>query len=66
MISAPETQSTILHDGIRIINNTIIGVKENDCGITVRNARNIELLNNKVEGCKKDIVLQSVEEVVME
>lgn len=66
VISAPETQSTILHDGIRIINNTIIGVKENDCGITVRNARNIELLNNKVEGCKKDIVLQSVEEVVME
>lgn len=66
VIDAPDTKSTVLHNGIRIINNTIIGTERDACGIIVRNARNIELLNNRIEGCKKDIILHSVENITTE
>lgn len=63
VIDAPDTESTILHDKVSITGNTIMGTGENSCGIVVRNARNVELLNNRVEGCKKDVILHSIENV---
>ena len=66
VIDAPNTQSTILHDGIHIIGNTIVGTGENECGIVIRNTRNAELLNNHIEGCKKEIILHSVDNITIE
>ena len=66
VIDAPDTQSTVLHDKVCIINNTIIGVKENECGISVRNARNVKLMNNHIEGCKENVMLHSVKNIIVE
>lgn len=52
VIDAPDTEGTWLHDGIRIVDNTVMGTDENECGIVVRNARNVELRGNRVEGCR--------------
>ena len=62
-IEAPDTKNTILHEGIRIINNTIIGSKENECGIALRNVRNVELQDNRIEGCQNGIMMHSVENI---
>ena len=66
VIDAPNTESTILHDGIYVANNTIIGTGENECGVVIRNTRDVKLLNNYIEGCKKNIVLHSVENIMIE
>lgn len=62
-IEAPDTKNTILHEGVRIINNTIIGTPKNKCGIALRNVRNIELQDNRIEGCQNDIMMHSVEDI---
>lgn len=57
VIDAPETEGTILHDGICISGNTIIGWNGreddgmNECGIAVRNARNVTVYDNHIENC---------------
>lgn len=60
-IEAPETCGTILHDGIRIYGNTIIGWNGNaedatdGCGIAVRNAKNVDISGNHIENCPVEI-----------
>lgn len=66
VIGAPDTENTKLHDGVKILDNTIIGTGENTCGISVRNARNIEVKRNHVEGCGLTIETKSVENLVVE
>lgn len=61
VIEAPETSGTILHDGIRIYGNTVIGWTGrqddnlNGCGIAVRNARNVKIHDNHIENCVESI-----------
>lgn len=66
VIGAPDTEGTTLHDGVKILDNTIIGTGENSCGISIRNARNIEVKGNRVEGCGLMIETKSVENLVVE
>lgn len=66
VIDAPDTGATFLHEHIRLINNTIIGTGVNDCGITVRNARHIELRGNRVEGCRQEVTFHSAEDIRIE
>ena len=66
VIGAPDTENTKLHDGVKILDNTIIGTGENTCGISIRNARNIEVKRNRVEGCGLTIETKSVENLVFE
>jgi nitrous oxidase accessory protein NosD len=61
VIGAPDTKGTTLHDGVKILDNTIIGTGENRCGISIRNARNIEVKRNRVEGCGMAVETKSVE-----
>jgi len=63
-IEAPDTNSTILHEGIHIVNNTIIGNEGNKCGIALRNVRNVELQNNRIEGCLDSIIMHSNENIL--
>lgn len=64
-IDAPDTELTKLHENMIIRDNTIITNQNNECGIAVYNARNVELSNNRIEGCQKEIVFHSVEGVTM-
>lgn len=67
VIGTPDTEGTTLHDGVKIIDNTIIGTGDTTtCGISVRNAKNIEVLRNTVEGCGKMLETRSVENLVVE
>lgn len=66
VIGAPDTNSTQLHDGVVIEGNTIIGTGTNSCGISIRNAKNIRLKGNRVEGCRQAVETRSVENLVME
>lgn len=66
VIGAPDTRGTTLHDGIRIVGNTIRGTGENACGISVRNARNVVLDGNRVEGCGDAVQMIGVENVDVE
>lgn len=66
VIGAPDTENTKLHDGVKILDNTIIGTGQNSCGISVRNARNIEIKRNRVVGCGLTIETKSVENLVFE
>lgn len=61
VIGAPDTEHTLLHDGIRIEDNTIRGTSENECGIVVRNARNVRLRNNRIEGCRTAVQARDVD-----
>lgn len=62
-IEASDTKNTILHEGIRIINNTIIGSEKNKCGVALRNVRNVELHGNRIEGCQQGVMMHSVENI---
>lgn len=64
-IEAPDTENTILHEGIRITGNTIIGSSKNKCGIMLRNVRHVELQDNRIEGCQNGVLMQSVENIQM-
>ena len=66
VIGAPDTEGTLLHDGVRIVDNTIVGTGENECGIVVRNARNVELYGNRIEGCRIGIRTCSTENMSVE
>lgn len=67
VIDAPETEGTILHDGITISGNTVIGWdgrKEdgmNECGIAIRNARNVTVHDNHIENCTGSISTYCIE-----
>ncbi len=66
VVSAPDTVRTILHDGIRIEENTIRGTGENECGIAVRNARNVVLRGNRIEGCRSGVITSATENLTAE
>ena len=67
VIGAPDTEGTTLHDGVKIVDNTIIGTGEKTtCGISVRNAKNIEILRNTVKDCGLTVETRSVENLVVE
>ena len=66
VIGAPDTEGTTLHDGIRIIGNTIRGTDGNACGISIRNARNVEVRGNRIEGCDEAVQMRSCENVTVE
>lgn len=66
VVSAPDTERTILHDGIRIEENTIRGTGENECGIAVRNARNVVLRGNRIEGCRSGVITSATENLTAE
>ena len=66
VIGAPDTEHTVLHDGIRIEGNTVVGTQENECGIVVRNANNVILRNNRIEGCRSAVQTVDTEHLSME
>ena len=67
VIGAPDTEGTTLHDGVKILDNTIIGTGDKTtCGISVRNAKNIEVLRNTVKNCGLTVETRSVENLVVE
>ena len=66
VIGAPDTEGTTLHDGIRIIGNTIRGTDGNACGISIRNARNVEVRGNRIEGCDEAVQMRSCENVTVD
>ena len=66
VIGAPDTEHTLLHDGIRIEGNTVVGTQENECGIVVRNANNVILRNNRIEGCRSAVQTVSTEHLSVE
>ena len=66
VIGAPDTEHTLLHDGIRIEGNTVVGTQENECGIVVRNANNVILRNNRIEGCRSAIQTVDTEHLSVE
>ena len=66
VIGAPDTNATELHDGVVIEDNTIIGTGANACGISIRNAKNIRLKNNRIEGCRQGVESRSVENMVIQ
>ena len=66
VIGAPDTEGTTLHDGIRIVGNTILGTGENECGISVRNSRNVEVRGNRIAGCGGGVQIRSCEDVSVE
>ncbi len=61
VIEAPDTEDTKLHDGVIIEGNVVIGNGTNECGIAVRNTKNIILKDNVIEGCKQGIITHSIE-----
>ncbi len=63
VIDAPDTRLTILHNNIRIADNTIIGTGKNECGIVLRNIHNVWLENNHIEGCKNNITIHAVKNI---
>jgi hypothetical protein len=66
VIGAPDTKATQLHDGVVIEGNTIIGTGSNACGISIRNAKNIRLKDNRVEQCRQAVETRSVENLIIE
>ena len=66
VIGAPDTKATQLHDGVVIEGNTIIGTGSNACGISIRNAKNIRLKDNRVEQCRQAVETRSVEDLIIE
>ncbi len=67
VIGAPDTDATTLHDGVKILDNTIIGTGDKTtCGISVRNAKNIEVKRNIVKDCGLTVETRSVENLVVE
>lgn len=66
VIGAPDTEGTTLHYGIRIVGNTILGTGENECGISVRNSRNVEVRDNRIAGCGGGVQIRSCEDVSVE
>lgn len=64
VIDAPDTENTILHDGIEISRNIIKGCPgHGGCGIAVRNARNVKIHDNTVERCAESISTYSTENI---
>ena len=61
VIDAPDTKGTRLHDGIVIRDNVVIGNGENGCGICVRNARNVDVADNRITNCKQEVVMGDVD-----
>lgn len=61
VIDAPDINGTRLHDGVVITDNVVRGNGENACGICVRNARNVELKDNSITGCKQDYLTRDVD-----
>lgn len=67
VIGAPDTEGSTLHDGVKILDNTIIGTGDKTtCGISVRNAKNIEVKRNIVKDCGLTVETRSVENLVVE
>ena len=66
VIGAPDTKATQLHDGVVIEGNTIIGTGSNACGISIRNAKNIRLKDNRIERCRQAVETRSVENMTIE
>lgn len=69
VVEAPETEGIILHEGIEISGNTVIGWDGrpdegiNGCGIAVRNARNVKISGNIVRNCLYDIITHCTENI---
>jgi len=64
VIDAPDTEGTILHDGIEISRNIIKGCPgHGGCGIAVRNARNVKIHDNIVERCAETVSTYSTENI---
>ena len=64
VIDAPDTENTILHDGIEISRNIIKGCPgHGGCGIAVRNARNVKIHDNTVERCAETVSTYSTENI---
>lgn len=61
VIDAPDTKGTRLHDGIVIRDNVVIGNGENGCGICVRNAKNVDVADNRITNCKQEVVMGDVD-----
>lgn len=49
-LEAPDNETVKLHSDIRIEDNTFVGTGENECAISVENARRVKLKGNKAEG----------------